>query len=110
VSPTVAYLFGVESPRAFDGRSLLPLESYPAKGVFGEAVDKHGSEEKGEEKEVHYYLERNLKIIYHERDESWELYDLKEDPKESRNIVTSSPEAEALKNKIRPRVRRYERQ
>jgi arylsulfatase A-like enzyme len=110
VSPTIAHLFGVKSPQAFEGRSLLPVESYPVKGVFGEAVDKHGSDEKGEEKEVHYYLEGNLKIIYHERDESWELYDLKEDPKELKNIITSSPEAEALKNKIRPRVRRYERQ
>ena len=110
VSPTIAHLFGAESPQAFEGRSLIPLESYPVRGVFGEAVDKHGSDEKGEEKEVHYYRERDLKIIYRERDDSWELYDLKEDPKESKNIVTRSPFAETLKDKIRSRVRRYERQ
>jgi arylsulfatase A-like enzyme len=110
VPPTIAHLFGVESPQAFEGRSLLPLENYPTKGVFGEALDKHGSEEKGEEKEVHYYLEGSLKIIYHERHDSWELYDLKDDPKELKNIIESSSEVERLKQKIRPRVRRYERQ
>jgi arylsulfatase A-like enzyme len=109
VSPTIAYLLGVEAPQAFEGRSLLPLESYPVKGVFGEAVDKHGSDEKGEEKEVHYYREGDLKIIYRERDDVWELYSLKDDPEELRNIVASSPMAEPMKDKIRPRVRRYER-
>ena len=50
------------------------------------------------------------KIIYHERDDSWELYNLEDGPEELQNIVASSPEAERLKEKIRPRVRRYERQ
>ena len=110
VSPTITYLFGVESPPAFEGRSLLPLESYPVKGVFGEAVDKHGSDEKGEEKEVHYFREGELKIIYRERDDAWELYNLKDDPRELKNIIDSSPGSERMKEKIRPRVRRYERQ
>jgi arylsulfatase A-like enzyme len=110
VSPTIAHLFGVEPPQAFEGRSLLPLESYPVKGVFGEAVDKHGSDEKGEEKEIHYYREQDLKVIYRERDDLWELYDLGRDPGELQNIIGISPLAEAMKEKIRPRVRRYERQ
>jgi arylsulfatase A-like enzyme len=95
---------------AFQGHSLLPLEDYPVKGVFGEALDKHGSQEKGEEKEIHYYREGDLKIIYQERDDSWELYDLKTDPKELNNIVETSPSAEAMKQRVRPRVKRYQRQ
>ncbi len=110
VAPTITHVFGVEAPQAFEGRSLFPVESYPVQGGFGEAVDKHGSDEKGEEKEVHYDREGNLKIIYHERHDSWELYDLKDDPEELRNMIDSSPEAERMKQKIRPRVRRYERQ
>lgn len=109
IPPTIVYLFDLDPVEAFEGHSLLPLEAYPEGGVFGEAVDKHGSFEKGEEKEVHYYREGDLKIIYRERDDAWELYDLKADPKETRNIVDTSPRAEALKQKIRPRVRRYER-
>lgn len=72
-------------------------------------MDKHGSQEKGEEKEVHYYQEGNLKIIYRERGDSWEMYDLESDPKEQTNIVETHPEAERMKEKIRPRVRRYQR-
>jgi len=110
IPPTIAYLFGLNPVDAFEGRPLLPLQDYPMKGVFGEAVDKHGSKEKGEEKEVHYYLEGDLKIIYCETDDSWELYDLKADPKEVNNIIETSSAAEAMKQKVRPRVGRYERQ
>ena len=107
VAPTIAHLFGVEPPKAFEGYSLLPLENYPVKGVFGEAVDKHGSDEKGEEKEVHYYREGDLKIIYREREDSWELYNLRDDPKEKNNIIETSSSADTFKEKVRPRVRRY---
>ena len=109
VAPTILTLFGLDSPPSFQGHSLLPIETYPVKGVYGEAVDKHGSQEKGEEKEVHYYREGDLKIIYHERGNVWELYDLKADPGELNNLIESSPQAESMKAKIKPRVRRYER-
>jgi len=35
------------------------------------------------------------------------MYDLGKDPKELTNIVTTSPEAERLKAKLKPRVRRW---
>jgi len=108
IPPTIVYLFGLNQVDVFEGCSLLPLEDYPTKGVFGEAVDKHGSTEKGEEKEVHYYCEGDLKIIYRERDDSWELYDLNADPKEINNIVETSSAAEEMKEKVRPRVKRYQ--
>ena len=106
IPPTIVSLFGLNPVDAFEGHSLLPRERYPVKGVFGEAVDKHGSKEKGEEKEVHYYLEGGLKIIYCETDDSWELYDLRADPEEHRNIIETSPATEDLKKVIKPRVRR----
>lgn len=109
ISPTIVYLFGLKPVEGFQGHSLFPLKDYPMKGVFGEAVDKHGSKEKGEEKEVHYYREGDLKIIYRERDDAWELYDLSDDPKELNNIIRTSPSAEAMKEKVGPRVRRYQR-
>jgi len=108
LSPTIVYLFGLQPVEIFQGHSLLPLRDYPVKGVFGEAVDKHGSQEKGEEKEIHYYREGDLKIIYREREDAWELYDLKSDPRELNNIIEISPKAEAMKQKVRPRVRRYQ--
>lgn len=107
LSPTIVYLFGLHPVQAFQGHSLFPLKDYPVKGVYGEAVDKHGSQEKGEEREVHYYREGDLKIIYREREDNWELYDLGRDPREVNNIVEISPGAEALKQKVMPRIRRY---
>lgn len=107
VSPTILSLFGLDRVEAFEGRSLFPLEDYPSRGVYGEAVDKHGSHEKGEEKEVHYYREGDLKVIYHERGDVWELYDLTADPTERNNIIDTSPAAERMKEKVRPRVRRF---
>jgi len=109
IPPTILYLFGLDPVDTFEGTSLLPLQDYPIKGVFGEAVDKHGSHEKGEEKEVHYYLEGGLKIIYSETDDSWELYDLKSDPKELNNIIDTSSFADAMNQKVIPRIRRYQR-
>jgi arylsulfatase A-like enzyme len=106
VPPTIVYLFGLDPVGSFEGHSLLPLEDYPARGVYGESIDKHGSTEKGAEKEVHFYRENNLKIIYQERNDSWELYDLKEDPRELNNIVNTSPRAEEMKEKLKPRTRR----
>jgi arylsulfatase A-like enzyme len=108
IPPTIVYLFGLNPVDAFEGHSLLPLKDYPTQGVFGEAVDKRGSQEKGEEKEVHYYLEAGLKIIYCETDDSWELYDLSSDPKEHNNIIETSSVAEAMKEKVKHRVRRYQ--
>jgi len=48
-----------------------------------------------------------LKIIYREANDSWEMYDLKEDPGEKNNIVNISSEAENLKRKLTPRVQRW---
>ncbi len=109
IAPTVVSLLGLNPTKVFQGNSLLPLEDYPLKGVFGEALDKHGSNEKGEEKEIHYYREGDLKIIYCEKGDSWELYDLKSDPKEMNNIIDTASEAEDMKQKVRPRVKRYQR-
>lgn len=107
ISPTIVYLLGLGIGKAFEGHSLLPIEEYPIKGVYGEALDKHGRTEKGAEKEVHFYREGDLKIIYREKEGSWEFYDLKGDPKELNNIVDTSPAAEEMKKKLKPRVRRW---
>jgi len=110
IPPTIIHLFGLRQVHEFQGHSLLPLSDYSSRGVFGEAMDKQGSHENGKEKEIHYYKEGDLKIIYRERDDSWELYNLKVDPEEMNNVIEGSPQAEAMKQKVRPRVRRYQRE
>ena len=107
--PTIIHLFGLGPVSEFRGHSLLPIENYPDSGVYGEAVDKYGEREKGDEFPIYYYRQEDLKIIYRERTDTWELYDLLKDPKEQLNVVGESPKAEEMKNKLTPRVRRWEK-
>jgi arylsulfatase A-like enzyme len=107
VSPTIAHLFGLGKIAQFEGRSLLPLEEYPDDGVFGETIGKHGSSEEEEPKGVFFYRKGDLKIIYHQDGDSWEMYDLNADPKELDNIVETSPAAEEMKERLRPRIDKW---
>lgn len=108
ISPTIVYLFGLSQAEKFQGRSLLPLETYPEKGCFGEAMGKKGRM-KETDKPVYFYREKNLKIVYHEEKDQWEMYDLKTDPAEKNNIVKSSPLAKEMKAKLSPRIGRQSR-
>lgn len=107
IPPTVLYLFGVEPEDRFQGCSLLPLETYPEKGCFGEALFHEAGKGEDINRDVYFYREKDIKIIYRANLDSWEMYDLEKDPKELENIVHTSPEADRLKNKLKPRVRRW---
>jgi len=105
--PTIIHLFGLEPVEAFVGHSLLPLDNYPGNGVFGEAMDQHSQRGGDIEKDIYFYRERDLKIIYRANRDSWEIYDLRADPSELNNIVGTLQQPDKLKNKLRPRVRRW---
>jgi len=107
IPPTIVHLFGLNPVENFEGHSLLPLGDYPKRGCFGEAIDQKSQQGRDIERDVYFYREGDLKIIYRANLHSWEMYDLKEDPKELNNIVDTSPQAEELKNKLKPRVRRW---
>ena len=107
IPPTIVHLFGLEPVEEFEGHSLLPLEEYPEKGVYGEAIDQRSKRGGDMDRDIYYYREGDLKIIYRANLDSWEMYDLKEDPGELNNIIDSSPAAEDLKSKLKPRVRRW---
>jgi len=106
IPPTITHLLNVEPSGKWQGHSLLPLRDFPVRGCYGEAIEKKGHHESKEKKEVHYYREREFKIIYRESDDIWEMYDLGKDPKELNNIADDSPLAAEMKNKIEPRIRR----
>ena len=107
IPPTVIHLFGLDPVEGFEGHSLLPVEGYPEKGCFGEAIDQKSQRGGDIEKDVYFYREQDLKVIYRANLDSWEMYNLREDPKELNNIVDTLPEAEELKSKVKPRVRRW---
>lgn len=104
ISPTIVHLFGLKPEKAFQGHSLLPLEDYPNKGAYGQAIDKHTATEKGASKGVFFFRDENMKIIYREKENVWELYNLEEDPQELNNIVDQSPAAELMMKKLMPKV------
>ncbi len=108
IAPTILYLFGLSSEGKFEGHSLLPLEEYEQRGVFGEAIGKTGNHEKPDDLPVYYYREDDLKVIFYQNGERWELYDLAEDPHEQHNLIHSHPRAENLKKKLIPRINRWE--
>jgi len=108
ISPTIIYLFGLEPLKAFKGHSLLPLENYPQKGIFGEAIGKTGSHEKETDKPICFYQENDLKIIYREANQSWEMYNLSEDSQELNNLTKTSTKSEYMKKKLMPQINRWQ--
>ena len=107
IPPTIVHLFGLEPVAGFTGYSLLPLENYPDTGVFGEAIDQRSQRGGNIDKDIYFYREGNLKIIDRAGLDTWEMYDLREDPRELNNIIDTSSAVEKLKSKLKPRVRRW---
>lgn len=106
IPPTILYLFDLEPLKAFTGHSLLPLENFPQNGVFGEAIGKTSNHEKETDKPVYFYQENDLKIIFREANQSWEMYDLNEDSQELNNLIKASTKSEYMKKKLMPYINR----
>jgi len=106
LSPTIADFFGVEIPKEFRGSSLLPLENYKKNSCYGESMGKIGNKEKDTDKPVYYYRENNMKIIFREDSNMWEMYDLEKDPEEKNNIISDSY-SKYLKDKLCPMINRW---
>ncbi len=112
IPPTIIYLFNLNPLKSFEGQSLLLLDDYVFKGVFGEAIVKHGNQEKESDKPIYFYREENFKIIYQEGERGediWEVYNLVDDPQEMNNIVDILPQVEVMKSKLKPRIKRWEK-
>ncbi len=107
IPPTIVHLFGLEPVERFEGYSLLPIENYLQKGCFGEAIYQETGRGGDMEKDIYFYREQDLKVIYRANLDSWEMYNLKADPRELKNIIGTFPETEGMKSKLRPRVRRW---
>ena len=106
ISPTILHILDLKKEKAYQGQSLLPIDSYEEKGVFGEAIGKLKHRIQPTDKPAYYYLNNTLKIIYREEEDLWELYDLNQDPEEKHNIIHTSPLAEEYKSVLRVRINR----
>jgi arylsulfatase A-like enzyme len=99
IPPTIARLFDLEPPDAFQGRSLLPVEAYPVKGCYGEAIGKRGRETPSD-KPVRYYCEDRWRVVHDEGRDAWELYDVEADPRELCDVAGKSPATEDMKARL----------
>jgi len=104
IAPTVASLFDLAPADNWHGQSLLPVESYASRGAFGEAIGKRTQKIADTDGPVHFYQQDCLKIIHCKRENTWELYDLEEDPQERNNLVEESAATDDMKNQLRSRI------
>ncbi len=92
-APTFLELAGLEKPDQMQGRSLLPLLAGQTPADWKKAVYYHYSEYPGYHAVKRHYGIRTdrYKLIhfYYDIDE-WELYDLKKDPDEMRNVYSEA--------------------
>ena len=105
--PTVLRMFDLEPEELFQGRSLLPCQSLLEMGCYGEALYHEAGKGEDINKDVYFYREKDMKIIYRANLDAWEMYDLSNDPGELENIIDTAPETEKMKEMIKPRLRRW---
>jgi arylsulfatase A-like enzyme len=100
ISPTIAYLFEIGEVDGFKGSSLLPIDGYQARSCFGEAINKRGHKERDEDRPIYYCLQDERKIILDEETGTWELYHVKDDPGEKKNLIDEDKHADTLKGEL----------
>lgn len=86
IPPTICDMLNTDLSPSFKGTSLL--SSSQNRSIFGEAMGKIGHKEKDTDEPVYFLLEGNLKVIYNQKDSSWQAYDQKKDKKEENNIIS----------------------
>jgi arylsulfatase A-like enzyme len=86
IPPTICKMMGVEPPSSFKGKSLYPFDTVKPCTIYGEAMGKLGHKEIETDKPVHYIVEDGLKAIYRQDRGKWEAYDIKGDPKDTKDI------------------------
>jgi len=107
IPPTICSLFGVDPAQGWKGRSLLPLDDYVSRGAFGEAIDMKSKKGGDMDRDIYFYRQEDLKILYRPVEDRWEMYDLQADPKEQTNCVETHPRSEEMKGILKPQARRW---
>jgi arylsulfatase A-like enzyme len=107
IPPTILNLFGLDPSPAFQGWTLLPPGKYLAKAAFGEAINQKSVKGGDMGKDSYFCRVGDMKLIYRADIERPELYNLKDDPGEQRNVAGSSPQEANLRAQLKLRIRRW---
>ncbi len=99
VLPTLLDLLGVERPSSFRGTELQPLAGCSFGRTMADSGAPHDHTEQYTEMNGHRGFYRdgleivtNHKSLTHFGDHEWELYDVRNDPTQIRNLAASRPE------------------
>lgn len=104
ISPTILDLLDVPEIESFQGKSLIPLikEERKSSGVISETL--------GRGKRNISYRTTEWKYILNEADAQYELYNLRDDPKEKKNLYEKEKEkVREFELKIREHISKQER-
>lgn len=94
VMPTLLSLLGVSSPPALDGRNLSPLfGDAPTEGLRGRFLFGEADHNNAEHDVTRAVRRGSFKLIYNRLSGRSELFDLAEDPGETRDVKAQQPEA-----------------
>ena len=80
------------------------MDEYESKGAFGEAVGKLTHKIQSTDRPIHFYQEGTLRISHRIEGDSWQLYDLQNDPAEKNNVIDVHQQAGQMKDKLRQRI------
>lgn len=112
-APTFLDLAGVPIPQDMQGRSLLPLlRSEKAVRHWRDAIYYHFYEYPSEHSVKRHYgiRTKRWKLIHFYNDiDTWELYDLKSDPKEMNNLY-GNPAYGGIAKKLHKQLRKLQKQ
>lgn len=105
IYPTIIELLRIPSPKSLtlQGKSLLDLiknSSTPERDVFVETGGLYGPWPSPRKHNVFCLRKNNFKLIYNDTPQTWEYYDLINDPGEKNNIICNSLEIESLKEQL----------
>jgi arylsulfatase A-like enzyme len=105
VAPTLLALVGAPIPRSFRGRSLLPLiegASLPPRPVYAELMPATAWPH-----HAMMMIDDDKKLIHRISERRWELYDLRTDPGEKKNL-TDDGTYRITFDRLRARLLAYE--
>ncbi|HXF40321.1 MAG TPA: sulfatase-like hydrolase/transferase [Blastocatellia bacterium] len=102
---TILNTVGVACPKEYAGASLVPLmrgDAFTAPPVYGEHWQRNDSPffspEHDVDPEIHKYMvitQDGFKLIYNQNANCFELFNLRDDPKEQHNLYDRTPEKSA---------------
>ena len=109
-APTFLELAGIEKPEEMHGESLLPLLKGEKTPEWRNSLYYHFYEYPAEHSVCRHFGVRNnrYKLIHYYNDiDTWELFDLQEDPSEMNNLY-GKPGTEAITQKLKTELKRLQ--